>query len=117
MAPRKTPKLQRIRKAWQKGLRSLPLASGRRVRPQINQLDPIPIGENVAFDVTPDEEVELANALGNTQLARRVMALKKKYPYATFIELIMVDYLDKVGEKYKFTSQAVWWLSGWRASP
>lgn len=112
MAPRKTPKFQRLRKSWQEGLRSLPGLDG--VRHRVGEeITPLPPGINEQFDVTNDQEVELARVLRDDALARRIISLQNKdYPYGTMPELIMVDYLQKRGERYKYQAQL---FGGWRS--
>jgi hypothetical protein len=113
MAPRPTPKLARIRKAWQDGLRSLPSLDGKRHRIG-DEIKPLPSGMNEQFDTTDDREVEIARVLRDDALAKRIVKLQSTiYPYGTVPELIMVDFLMKKGERYKFQAQL---YGGWRSA-
>lgn len=114
MAPRKTPKLMRLRKSWQKGLRSLPSLDGKRYRLDEYAIEPLPIGLNTQFDVTDDRQVEIARVLRDDALAKRIIRLQSTlYPYGTVPELIMVDFLQKKGERYKYQAQL---FGGWRSA-
>ncbi len=101
----RTPKLRRIRKVWHKGLRSLPAIDGRRYRAG-EAIKPLLDGINVEFDVTPDDVNELARVIGDDSLARRLRKMQReKFQYATIPELMLVDYLDRIGERYTFQAQ------------
>lgn len=54
------------------------------------------------FDQTDDPEDRLAEALGDRELAKRVLKLKKEYPAATYPELVCVDFLRKRAVAHKF---------------
>lgn len=102
----KPPQFKRIRKAWGKGLRSLPRLDGKRYRTDLPALNPLPVGENTQFDTTPDDINELAKALQNENLAKRIRKLQHtKYPYGTVPELLMLDYLSSQGERYKYQAE------------
>jgi len=99
------PKVRRIRKLWHKGLRSLPHIDGRRYRVG-EEIKPLLDGINVEFDVTPDDVNELARVIGDDTVARRLRKMQhEKFQYATIPELMMVDYLDRTGERYKYQAQ------------
>jgi len=111
MPKHKQPKLTRIRKLWGKGLRSLALLDGHRIRGDY-EVKPLPAGLNTQFDVTEDDVNEIAKLLGDDALARRVRQLQhSRFPYGTVPELIMVDFLEKRGERYKYQAQL---FGGWR---
>lgn len=100
----------RIRK--RRGFASLPGMDGRRRR-RDDGFRPLSAGENLRLDVTDDEVQELANVLNDEKLAKRVVNMRRtKHPYGTVPEMIMVDYLDSVGERYKYQAQL---YGGWRA--
>lgn len=107
MTKLKQPKLQRIRKAWAKGLRSLPTLDGKRHRKfSLESLKPLPVGLNTEFDTTEDDVNELAKVLQDDALARRIRKLQhEKYPYGTVPELLMLDYLTTRGERYKYQAE------------
>lgn len=96
------PKLRRIRKLWGKGLRSLPAIDGKRYR-AAEELATIPTGLNTEFDVTDDDVNEIAKTLGDDNLAKRIRKMQReKYTNATVLELVLVDFLDREGEKYVY---------------
>jgi hypothetical protein len=92
---------------------SLPYADGVRRRYGRFAIEALPIGVNTEFDTTPDEEQELARALKDDRLAKRVISMKeKKHPYGTVPELIMLDYLEERGERFTYQAQL---FGGFRA--
>lgn len=99
-----TPKLRPIRKAWAKGLASLPLMDGRRRRSDRRiEIEPLPIGRNTQFDLTPDQVSRLAHVLQDEQLARRVVKLQEeKHPYGTMPEMVFLDFLERRQISYKY---------------
>src|SRR6478609_8843001 len=107
MTKQLVPKLRRLRSAWDKGYRSLPTMDGKRHRKETNLTIPkLDLGHKTQFDVTEDDAQELARVLKNEPLAKRVRKLQKtKYPYGTVPELLMLDYLDAHGEKYKYQAE------------
>lgn len=107
------PKLRRVRKVWHDGLRSLPGLDGRRKRKEAYPIEDIPVGRNTVFDVTPDNEAELARVLGDAALARRLRALQRdKYPYGTMPELVIYDFLQRKQENFVYQMQL---FGGYRA--
>jgi hypothetical protein len=91
---------------------SLPDITGRRKR-KAPALPLLPAGLNTFIDVVDDEEQELARALNDDRLARRIMRLKRgDYPYGTVPELIMLDFLMEKNERYKYQAQL---FGGWRS--
>lgn len=107
MSELKPPKFKRIRKAWGKGLRSLPTLDGKRHRKdELDTLKALPVGENTQFDTTPDDINELAKVLQDESLARRIRKLQHtKYPYGTVPELLMLDYLTSRHERYVYQAE------------
>jgi len=60
--------------------------------------------------VTDDAVQNLTNPLGDEQLAKRVLKMKKnEYPNATMPELVAIDFLKRRGTKWGFQ---VWALGG-----
>lgn len=91
---------------------TLPDVSGRRKR-KAPALPLLPVGDDQDADVTDDYEQELARALKDDALAKKIVNLKKnKHPYGTVPELIMVDFLEQKGERYKYQAQL---YGGWRS--
>ena len=103
----KTPKPKRLRGAWSEGYRSLPTLDGRRHRnPTLLTLPTPEFGFKEQFDTTEDDVQELAKVLQDESLARRIRKLQHtKYPYGTVPELLMLDFLDSRGERYKYQAQ------------
>ncbi len=94
--------LHRLRKL--RTLTTLPDITGRRKRKK-GVFPSLPDGLNEVFDTTDDLESKLAHALHDDQLARRVVSLKDKDPYGTVIELIVLDFLQSVGERYTYQAE------------
>lgn len=97
--PKVFKRLRKV-KAWT----TLPGINGK--RDGGGALEPLPTGLRERFDLTDDRVDRLANVLGDEKLAKRVYSMQDNdYPYATVPELIMVDFLEKRGERYKFQAQ------------
>lgn len=113
MTKQLVPKPRRLRSAYDKGYRSLPDINGKRHRKETNTtVARLDFGHKSQFDVTPDDVNELASVIRDDNLARRIRKLQKdKYPYGTVPELLMLDYLDAHGERYKYQAQL---LGGFR---
>lgn len=93
---------KRIRKpkAWT----TLPGLNGK--RDGGGELPGLPQGFRERLDLTDDRVDRLARVLGDEKLAKRVYSMQDgDYPYATVPELIMVDFLESRGERYKFQAQ------------
>lgn len=102
-------KLRRIHK--RNTFASLPDMMGRRRR-KIPPLPLLPAGDDLVTDVTDDFEQEVARALQDDRLAKRVVSLiQTKHPYGTVPEMIMLDFLEEKGERYKYQAQL---FGGWR---
>lgn len=53
-------------------------------------------------DTTDDVVARLTNVLGDRNLAKKLVNLKKKFPLATFPELVAMEFLDRRGIRYEF---------------
>jgi hypothetical protein len=93
---------QRLRKM--PALASLPYLDGKRRR-RLEPLPLLPSGGMTQVDVTPDEEQELARVLKDEKLARRVVSLQQEHPYGTVPEMLLLDFLQQKGERYKYQAQ------------
>lgn len=91
---------------------TMPDMTGRRKR-KTEPLPLLPVGDDLHVDMTDDFYDELARALKNDQLARKVTNLiRDKYPYGTVPEMLMLDFLEMKGERYKYQAQL---YGGWRS--
>jgi hypothetical protein len=91
---------------------TLPDMTGRRKRKE-EPLPLLPVGDDFHVDTTDDFYDRLSSALKNDQLARKVVNLiKDKHPYGTVPEMIMLDFLEQKGERYKYQAQL---YGGWRS--
>lgn len=101
------PKPKRLRSAWDSGYKSLPTLDGKRHRKPTNLTIPIlDFGHKLQTDVTEDDVNDLARVIHDDNLAKRIRKLQhSKYPYGTVPELLMLDYLDSQGERYKYQAQ------------
>lgn len=93
----KKPKALKALKGWGKAEKLPPLPD----------LDAGP--ERVA-SLVDDELARLTNALGDSQLAKRILKLKKKYPDGTTLELAIMDWFDRKRIRYFYQQ----WLLGGR---
>jgi hypothetical protein len=99
-------KPRRIRKAWHKGLASLPLVDGRRRRYDGYPLKDIPVGRNTGFDLNDDQLSELARVLRDLQLARRVLQIQReRHPYGTMPELVILEFLERKNVDFTYQAQ------------
>lgn len=92
-----------------KKLKALPALRGLGKK---EKLPPLPtLGEQArrVAALVPDAQERLANQLGDEQLAKRVLALQKKWPQGTVPELIAMDYLERRRATYGFQ---VWVIGG-----
>jgi hypothetical protein len=106
----KNKPLKRINKKM--NFATLPDMTGRRKR-KTEPLPLLPVGDDSHVDMTDDFYDELARALKNDQLAKKVTNLiKDKHPYGTVPEMIMLDFLEMKGERYKYQAQL---FGGWRS--
>lgn len=53
--------------------------------------------ETERFDFSSQREDQIANLTESRSLAKRIMALQKKWPYGTLPELIAIDWLERHG--------------------
>lgn len=66
--------------------------------------------EKTTFDTGDDWEQRVARDTNNPQLARRLSSLRRRYPYGTVPELIMLDWLERRNERYIYQAQL---FGGW----
>jgi hypothetical protein len=91
---------------------TLPDTTGRRKRKE-EALPMLPAGDDFITDTTDDFQDRLAAELKDDHLARKVISLmNNKHPYGTVPELIMLDFLEQKGERYKYQAQL---YGGWRS--
>lgn len=90
-----------------KALKALKTFGKKEKLPPLPDLDEGP--QRVA-SLVDDEEARLTNAVGDRQLAKKILKLKQKYPDATTLELAIMEYLDRKRIKYIFQQ----WLLGGR---
>jgi hypothetical protein len=103
--PKAFKRLRKV-KAWT----TLPNMQGR--RGDDPGLPLLPKGFRERFDLTDDRVDRLAYVLNDERLAQRVIDMQDgDYPYGTVPEMIMLDFLQAKGERYKFQAQL---YGGWR---
>lgn len=98
------PKLKKL--GHGKGIPKMP-SLGKKKR--VEEMPDIDTAVQGATNLLSDEEQRLANALGDQQLAKRVLKLKETYPDATFPELVTIDWLERRKKKWGFQ---VWAMGG-----
>lgn len=105
------PRFTKFRK-WNK-FKTLPKLDGFRVRGAYSDdsEERLAQGYRATFDVTDDREQEIARALRDSTLARKIMALLKKFPYGTLPEMVALEYLERAGERFTYQAQV---MGGWR---
>lgn len=67
-------------------------------------------GPERVLNLVDDELTRLTDALGDEQLAKKVLKLKEKHPTGTMLELTVMEYLDRKRIRYVFQQ----WLLGGR---
>lgn len=101
-------KLRRLAKL--KTIASLPGLDGKRVREQA-AVEMLPSGRREEPDPQESEfEARVRRALG-TQVAKRVMSLRKKHPSGTVPELVAMDWLERYKIPYTYQAQV---YGGWK---
>jgi hypothetical protein len=102
MAKVKVPKL-----AKPKGMKKLPglgKAQGGEPLPDLDD------GEERVASFVDDELARLTDTLGDEQLAKKCLHLKQKFPDASMLEIVMMEWFDRKHVKYVFQQ----WLLGGR---
>jgi hypothetical protein len=84
-------------------LKSLPSLTGERRKD--SKPDPYVSQEHTSFDSTDDTEDRLARELKSRAMAKKVLGLKKEYPYGTVPELLAMDWLRTNRERYVWQAQ------------
>lgn len=70
-----------------------------------SDIEPLPVFRDEKVKVVTDREKEIAQALHDDELAKRVVKLLEKHPYATVIEMLAMDWLDKNLAEYVYQAQ------------
>lgn len=98
-------KLKSLKKP--KGLKGLSgLGKAERAQP----LPDLDSGPQRVASLVDDALANLTRALGDEQLAKRILKLQQKYPDASKLELVIMEWLDRKRVKYEFQK----WLLGGR---
>lgn len=82
-----------------KGLKKLPGLGKATKLPPLPKLE---VGTPQVASLLDDELARLTNALGDERLAKKVLKLKEKYPLASTLECVIMEYLDRKRAHYIF---------------